>query len=253
MVDARPDTDVLMIASPRRTLRPVLCLRIYFRQRFYLAAKRCFDVAISLLIILGLLSWLLPLLALLIKCTSKGPVFFIQKRVGFLGRSFYCLKLRTMLVNAEAHAQPAAADDPRITFIGHFLRRSGLDELPQFFNVLCGHMSIIGPRPHMHADCAAFGRLLPGYKLRNISKPGITGLAQSRGLRGPIAHHQQLQQRFYLDAWYVRNRSFLLDLKILAATAVVITRDITALLQRNSKPANKTSVPDLGFSTPLSA
>ena len=111
--------------------------------------KRCFDFIFSLLVIVSILSWLLPILAILVKLTSRGPVFFIQKRVGAFGKTFHCFKLRTMVVNAQANIQQAQANDPRITPFGKFLRLSCLDELPQFFNVLMGDMSIVGPRPHM--------------------------------------------------------------------------------------------------------
>lgn len=240
---------------PQTTLRPVLCLRIYFRQWFYLAAKRCFDVLFSLLVVLFLLSWLLPLLALLIKYGSRGPVFFVQKRVGFLGRSFFCIKLRTMHLNREAHALPAGAYDSRITTIGRFLRRTGLDELPQFFNVLCGHMSIIGPRPHMHADCIAFGKLLPGYRLRTIARPGITGLAQCQGFRGPFNNEWHIQRRFQLDVWYIRNRCFALDLKIMKATVLVMVNDLLTQLkhkkEKRQTPHKNLSSPS--YAAPLSA
>lgn len=210
---------------------------------------------ISLIVIFFLLSWLLPLLALLIKYNSRGPVFFIQKRVGFLGRTFLCIKLRTMRLNGEAHAVPAGAYDPRITRIGHFLRRTGLDELPQFFNVLCGHMSIIGPRPHMHADCVAFGELLPGYRFRTIAKPGITGLAQCKGFRGPFNNEWHIQRRFQLDAWYIRNRCFALDLRILGVTGMVMTKDLFTQLSGKSEKHQepRKNLRSISYSTPLSA
>lgn len=146
--------------------------------------KRCFDIVFSLLAILFILSWLLPILAILIKMTSRGPVFFIQKRVGAFGKTFNCLKLRTMVVNAQANIQQAQVNDPRITPFGKFLRLSCLDELPQFFNVLLGDMSIVGPRPHMIRDCKEFSKLIRNYNSRSLVKPGITGMAQVKGYRG---------------------------------------------------------------------
>lgn len=157
----------------------IVHLRSYIdNRRGYLLGKRVFDLVASSLIILFIFSWLFPIIWLLIKLDSRGPVFFIQKRVGFLGRSFPCLKFRTMCVNSEANSKQATENDPRITRMGRFLRHSNLDELPQFINVLAGHMSIVGPRPHMYKDCVDFSRAVDSYKFRNLMKPGITGLAQ---------------------------------------------------------------------------
>src|ERR1700733_6477457 len=149
-------------------------LRAYVDQRKnYLLAKRIFDIVLSLFVLLFLFSWLFPILYLLIRLDSRGPVFFVQKRVGFLGRSFPCLKFRTMHVNAEANTKQATDNDPRITRMGRFLRISNLDEIPQFLNVLVGHMSIVGPRPHMYKDCASFSQVVDSYKFRSLMKPGI--------------------------------------------------------------------------------
>jgi putative colanic acid biosynthesis UDP-glucose lipid carrier transferase len=163
--------------------------------------------------------FLFPIIAILIKLESRGPVFFIQKRVGRGGRSFFCYKFRTMVVNSEANTAQAGENDIRITRVGSFLRKSNLDELPQFFNVLMGDMSIVGPRPHMHADCTKFSSVIPGYKFRNIVKPGITGLAQSKGFRGPTHDFTSMFHRYQLDAFYIRNANFLMDLKIIRRTA----------------------------------
>jgi putative colanic acid biosynthesis UDP-glucose lipid carrier transferase len=200
--------------------RPVN-LRAYIVQRHaYLLVKRIFDIAVSLCVLLFIFSWLFPILYLLIRLDSKGPVFFIQTRVGFLGRSFPCLKFRTMRVNAEANTKQATDDDPRITRMGRFLRNSNLDELPQFINVLAGHMSIVGPRPHMYKDCANFSRVLDSYKFRSVMKPGITGLAQVKGYRGPTQTFDKVFRRFQWDAFYVRNANFWLDLRIVHYTAM---------------------------------
>lgn len=188
------------------------------RKRSYFFVKRIFDFIFSLAVIVFVLSWLIPVVALLIKVSSRGPVFFIQKRVGYLGRSFYCYKFRTMRLNAEANSRQAAHDDPRITRIGKILRDLSLDEMPQFFNVLRGDMSVIGPRPHMHADCRSFSLMVKGYKLRNLVKPGITGLAQIKGYRGPAQEFEPIFRRFQWDSFYVRNCSIRLDLRVLKLT-----------------------------------
>ena len=185
-----------------------------------LAFKRTFDVAVSLLVIALVLSWLLPILALLIKLDSRGPVFFVQKRVGAMGKVFYCLKLRTMVVNDEANTQQALNNDPRITRLGKFLRISCLDELPQFFNVLIGHMSIVGPRPHMIKDCKEFSKIVKHYNYRNLVKPGITGMAQVKGYRGKTNDYYDVSHRYKWDMFYVKNRSLNLDMRIMGLTIV---------------------------------
>jgi putative colanic acid biosysnthesis UDP-glucose lipid carrier transferase len=196
-------------------------LRAYVDQRKnYLLAKRIFDIVLSLFVLLFLFSWLFPILYLLIRLDSRGPVFFVQKRVGFLGRSFPCLKFRTMQVNAEANTKQATDNDPRITRMGRFLRISNLDEIPQFLNVLVGHMSIVGPRPHMYKDCASFSQVVDSYKFRSLMKPGITGLAQVKGYRGPAQSFDKIFRRYQWDAFYVRNASFWLDLRIVHFTAM---------------------------------
>ena len=196
-------------------------LRAYIVQRHpYLLAKRVFDITISALVLLFIFSWLFPILYILIKLDSRGPVFFVQKRVGFLGRSFPCLKFRTMHVNAEANTKQATDDDPRITRMGRFLRNSNLDEIPQFLNVLAGHMSIVGPRPHMYKDCASFSQVVDSYKFRNLMKPGITGLAQVKGYRGPAQTFDQIFRRYQWDMFYVRNANFWLDVRIVHHTAM---------------------------------
>jgi putative colanic acid biosysnthesis UDP-glucose lipid carrier transferase len=189
-------------------------------RRNYLIAKRIFDISVSIFVLLFIFSWLFPILYILIRLDSKGPVFFIQKRTGFLGRSFPCLKFRTMHVNAEANCKQATDNDPRITTMGRFLRNSNIDELPQFLNVLVGHMSVVGPRPHMYKDCNAFSNVIEGYKFRNIAKPGITGLAQIKGYRGPAQTFDKIFRRYQWDAFYVRNANLWLDLRIVHSTAM---------------------------------
>ncbi|WP_299757626.1 undecaprenyl-phosphate glucose phosphotransferase [uncultured Pontibacter sp.] len=180
--------------------------------------KRVFDIVFSLTVVVLLLSWLLPILALLIKVNSKGPVFFKQVRSGLDNKTFNCYKLRTMYVNSEANSQLAQRGDSRITRIGAFLRKTSLDELPQFFNVLFGQMSIVGPRPHMLKADEEYAMVAEKYKVRHFVKPGITGLSQVRGYRGDTTENYQIRGRTKLDIFYLENWSFFLDLKIIFYT-----------------------------------
>ncbi|MEJ7736752.1 MAG: sugar transferase [Chitinophagaceae bacterium] len=189
--------------------------------------KRVFDVVVSFLVIVFILSWLIPLLAILIKLDSKGPVFFIQKRIGGMSKIFNCLKLRTMVVNEIANSCQAQENDPRITLFGKLLRRTCLDELPQFFNVLIGEMSIVGPRPHMIKDCEDFIKVVPSYELRHAVKPGITGMAQVKGYRGQTNSFYDVFHRYQWDIFYVRNACFALDMKIIYKTLVQILSSFT--------------------------
>lgn len=187
-------------------------------QKKYLFFKRLFDILFSVVILLFILSWLLPVLGLLIKLGSKGPVIFKQKRIGLKGKSFVCLKLRTMNMNKEADDIPVQENDCRITPLGKFLRRTHLDELPQFINVLAGQMSLVGPRPHMTADCIRFSFVIPSYSFRHLAKPGITGWAQVKGYHGPTRDYESIINRYYWDAEYVRKAGLWLDAKILVLT-----------------------------------
>ena len=189
-------------------------------KRNYLFAKRCLDAAGSLIVIICILSWMVPLFAILIRIGSKGPAFFKQRRIGLNGAPFSCLKFRTMILNSEADELPAGETDPRITLIGGFLRKTNLDELPQFFNVLAGHMSIVGPRPHMLKDCIRFSFVISSYSFRSLVRPGITGWAQVKGCHGPTRDFESIVSRYYWDAQYVRKSSFWLDLKIIAMTVL---------------------------------
>jgi putative colanic acid biosynthesis UDP-glucose lipid carrier transferase len=185
----------------------------------YFLLKRSFDLLVSVLVIAGILSWLLPLLALLIKLDSKGPAFFIQKRVGRNLRLFDCYKLRSMVINDLADERPVSGDDGRITRLGNWLRRTHLDELPQFLNVLQGSMSIVGPRPYMPSDCLDFAGIVPDGSFRHRVKPGITGLAQAKGLHGPVIRDKRIIfQRYHWDAFYVNHADFQLDIRILRQT-----------------------------------
>lgn len=167
--------------------------------------KRFFDVTVSTFVILFVLSWLLPVLALLILLDSGGPVIFVQKRVGRQGRAFDCYKLRSMVAG-------------RVTRCGGWLRRSHLDEMPQFVNVLLGSMSLVGPRPYMSSDCRAFAEMVDDPDSRHRVKPGITGMAQSKRLHGGPCDPGTVRQRYYWDNWYVDNAGFMLDLRILGRT-----------------------------------
>jgi len=207
-------------------------LRNSLRGRWgYLAAKRLLDIAFSLLVLVFVLSWLFPLLCILIRLDSRGPVLFIQRRVGYMGRSFICLKFRTMRVNKEADILQATENDPRVTRVGRLLRDSNLDELPQFVNVLLGHMSIVGPRPHMYKDCLQFSRVVETYKIRNLMKPGITGLAQVKGYRGPAHDFNRIFLRFQWDAYYIQHAHFLFDLRIIHRTAMQTLGNIVGRFQ----------------------
>jgi putative colanic acid biosynthesis UDP-glucose lipid carrier transferase len=180
--------------------------------------KRGFDIFFSVLFIIGILSWLTPVIGLWILIDSKGPVFFIQLRVGKNGRLFRCLKFRTMVVNEEADEKQAQKNDLRITRAGRFLRQTNIDEFPQFINILLGDMSIIGPRPHMLTDCTRFSFVIPVYKFRTLVRPGITGLAQVKGQYGPTLDYESIFMRYHWDAEYIRNAGFWLDLKIVFLT-----------------------------------
>jgi putative colanic acid biosysnthesis UDP-glucose lipid carrier transferase len=218
-----------VLERKRRDAKSVDLRSYIVGRRNYLLAKRIFDIVGSLLFIVLIFSWLFPILWLLIRLDSRGPVFFVQKRVGFLGCSFSCLKFRTMYVNREADLRQATEKDPRITRMGKFLRYSNLDEIPQFLNVLAGHMSIVGPRPHMYKDCSTFSQVVDSYKFRSIMKPGITGLAQVKGYRGPAQNFDQIFRRFQWDAFYVRNANFWLDMRIIHRTAM---QTFSSILQK---------------------
>jgi putative colanic acid biosynthesis UDP-glucose lipid carrier transferase len=192
----------------------------------YLLFKRGFDLLFSTFILLLLMSWLVPLISLLIMIDSKGPVFFRQKRMGKNGKPFYCLKFRTMIQNQEADERPAEENDERITKAGKILRRSNLDELPQFLNVLAGQMSVVGPRPHMMVDCIRFSFVIPSYQFRNLIRPGITGWAQVNGYHGLTTDYESIILRYYWDAQYVRKANLWLDLKIIGATIIQIMRNL---------------------------
>jgi putative colanic acid biosysnthesis UDP-glucose lipid carrier transferase len=196
----------------------VLLSSYVVKRKAYLFLKRIFDIFFSFLFIGFVLSWLLPIISLLIIVDSKGPVFFVQQRLGRNGQPFRCLKFRTMVVNDEADEKQAEDNDYRITRFGKFLRRTNIDEFPQFFNVFIGEMSIIGPRPHMLSDCTRFSFVIPAYKFRTLVRPGITGLAQVKGHHGPSIDYESIFTRYHWDAEYIRNANFRLDLQIISLT-----------------------------------
>jgi putative colanic acid biosynthesis UDP-glucose lipid carrier transferase len=182
--------------------------------------KRAFDVVFSSAVILFIFSWLLPLLSLIIKLNSKGPVFFVQQRTGINNKTFNCIKFRTMKVNQEADTKQAVKNDNRITSIGNFLRKYNIDELPQFFNVLVGNMSVVGPRPHMLKHTEQYSALIEYYKVRHFVKPGITGWAQVNGYRGLTDELWKMQKRVEYDMEYLESWNFLWDIKIIVMTLI---------------------------------
>lgn len=186
--------------------------------------KRVMDILISLLVVLGVLTWLIPLMSLWIRLDSRGPVFFVQRRSGKDNRPFRCYKFRTMRNNAEADLLQATANDTRITRIGGFLRNTSLDELPQFFNVLRGDMSVVGPRPHMISHTESYSQVIERFMARHRVKPGITGLSQALGYRGETRTKQDMKNRVRIDLLYIQNWSPLLDLKIMGMTALSLLR-----------------------------
>lgn len=198
---------------------PILSLRdIPLHKPLNALFKRTFDIVFSLFVIFGLLIWIGPILAILISLESKGPLFFIQKRSGLDNRAFNCYKFRSMAMNKDADKQQASKNDMRITKIGKFIRKTSIDELPQFYNVLFGNMSVVGPRPHMLKHTDEYASKVDKYMLRHFVKPGITGLAQVKGYRGEIQKESDILNRIKLDIFYIENWSFLLDLKIIVQT-----------------------------------
>ena len=198
---------------------PVVSVRnIPLDDNFNRILKRSFDIFFSFLVCVLLLSWLIPVLAIIIKIDSRGPVFFRQMRSGLNNKDFLCFKLRTMLMTDDAHIKQARKDDTRITKIGRFLRKTSLDELPQFFNVLIGNMSVVGPRPHMLKHTEEYSLLIEKYMLRHLIKPGITGLSQVMGYRGETEDAHKMHKRVQMDIYYIENWTFLMDVRIVLQT-----------------------------------
>ncbi|MFV0566541.1 MAG: exopolysaccharide biosynthesis polyprenyl glycosylphosphotransferase [Flavobacteriaceae bacterium] len=198
---------------------PILSMRaIPIQEPVNQLAKRLFDILFSSLVIVGILSWLTPILALIIKWESKGPVFFKQSRNGFNYKEFDCYKFRSMTPNDNANLHQATKGDMRITKVGAFIRKTSIDELPQFFNVLFGDMSVVGPRPHMVVHTNMYAQKVDKFMVRHFVKPGITGLAQTSGFRGEIETDKDIINRVKYDIFYIENWSLLLDIKIIIQT-----------------------------------
>ena len=181
--------------------------------------KRSFDIVAACLFLFTIFPFVYIIVGTIIKITSPGPIFFKQKRNGLDGKEFFCYKFRSMKVNNDADKVQATKNDPRKYPFGNFMRRTNIDELPQFINVLNGTMSIVGPRPHMVKHTEEYGALIDKYMVRHLAKPGITGWAQVKGCRGETKELYQMEERIEKDIWYVENWSFLLDLRIIFMTA----------------------------------
>ncbi|TXD54230.1 MULTISPECIES: exopolysaccharide biosynthesis polyprenyl glycosylphosphotransferase [unclassified Polaribacter] len=201
--------DALMVLNVNR-------LPFEFAENFYI--KRIFDIIFSLLVCLFVLSWLIPILWVIVKLESKGPLVFKQKREGLNCEEFVCYKFRSMRLNEFSHKVHAVKNDSRVTVVGAFLRKTSMDELPQFLNVLQGNMSVVGPRPHIEVLSLEYQKYVDDYLKRHIVKPGITGLAQVSGYRGEVKRTSDIKNRVRLDIFYIENWSFLLDLKIIIKT-----------------------------------
>ena len=180
--------------------------------------KRAFDIIFSSLILTLLFPWILLWVAIMIKRQSPGPIFFKQERTGLDGKVFTCLKFRSMKMNDEANEMQATKDDPRKFPFGDFMRKTNIDELPQFINVFRGDMSVVGPRPHMLKHTSEYSKLISRFMVRHFAKPGITGLAQVSGFRGETRYIDQMEGRVKKDIEYIENWSFLLDIKIILKT-----------------------------------
>ena len=184
--------------------------------------KRALDIAVSLFVTIFILSWLIPIIGILILLESGRPVFFKQLRTGKDKKSFYCWKFRSMKSNKDADFKQASRNDNRVTTLGKFLRKTSLDEFPQFINVLRGEMSLVGPRPHMLKHTSDYSKVVNDYMVRQFIKPGITGWAQINGYRGEISNPEQIKKRVDKDVWYLENWTLWLDIRILFLTIYYI-------------------------------
>ncbi|MFH6999931.1 undecaprenyl-phosphate glucose phosphotransferase [Flavobacterium sp. FlaQc-57] len=185
-------------------------------------AKKIFDIGFSAAVIVLIFPWLFPIIMLIIKIESPGPIFFKQERSGRDNRSFMCFKFRSMYINGLAHKKQAEKGDSRVTKFGAFIRKTSIDELPQFFNVFLGDMSVVGPRPHMINLAKEYSDLISNYLVRQYAKPGITGWAQVNGFRGETKELIDMENRVEYDIWYIENWSLLLDVKIVIKTIINI-------------------------------
>jgi putative colanic acid biosynthesis UDP-glucose lipid carrier transferase len=182
--------------------------------------KRVLDIIFSICVIILTYPFLFLIIAPIIKLTSKGPILFKQERTGLKGEDFICYKFRSMAVNKDADKKQATKGDARITKIGAFMRKTSLDEMPQFINVIKGDMSVVGPRPHMTKHTEEYSQLIDKYMFRHMVKPGITGWAQVTGFRGETKDLKQMEGRVERDVWYIENWSVLLDIKIILNTVI---------------------------------
>ncbi len=203
------DNGRIPILSPRRDP-----LKIFYNRQI----KRAFDIVFSSAVILFLFPFIIPPIAIIIKLDSPGPTFFKQLRSGRNGKPFWCYKFRTMKVNSEANSKQAEKNDSRITKVGQFLRKTSLDELPQFFNVFLGNMSVVGPRPHMLKHTEEYSEIIENFKVRHFINSGITGYAQVNGFRGETKDDELMKKRVEYDTWYLENWSLSLDIKIIFQT-----------------------------------
>jgi putative colanic acid biosynthesis UDP-glucose lipid carrier transferase len=200
---------------------PVMAVRAEPLQFIYnQIIKRIFDIFFAFLFLITFFPLLYVILGILVKISSPGPVIFKQVRTGIYGKDFNCYKFRSMRQNEMADEKQAEKEDPRTTRIGRFLRRSNLDEIPQFYNVLIGDMSVVGPRPHMLKHTELYSTVIDKYMVRHLVKPGITGWAQVNGYRGETKTMEQMEGRVRYDVWYLENWTFLLDLKIIFVTII---------------------------------
>lgn len=186
--------------------------------RIYLILKRIIDIIFSGLFLGLFFIWIFPVVALLIKFSSRGPIFFLQKRTGLNGKDFLCYKFRSMVVNKTSETEQAIENDVRITAIGKFLRISHLDETPQFLNIFLGDMSLVGPRPHMIYHTELFAEKIPYFNLRHKTAPGLTGMAQIKGYKGEINTERDIVKRVQWDIYYLNNQNIGLDIRILVTT-----------------------------------
>lgn len=205
---------------------PVLYLREMPLSRFEnRLIKRSFDIVVSFVFLVFFFSWIFVIVAIIMKITMPGPIFFKQKRSGLDGKDFWCYKFRSMKVNKDADTLQATKDDPRKTKFGNIMRHTNIDELPQFWNVLIGNMSLVGPRPHMLKHTEIYSKLIDKYMVRHFAKPGITGWAQVTGSRGETHELWQMEERIKKDIWYIEHWSFWLDLKIMWLTVWNVLAD----------------------------
>jgi len=207
--------DTLAVITPKK--EPLQRLRNKL-------VKRAFDIAFSIFVILLVFPWLFPIIATLIKLESKGPVFFLQKRTGYWNKPFNFIKFRSMAVNTDSDTKQATRGDMRVTKFGAFLRKSSLDEIPQFFNVLMGDMSVVGPRPHMLKHTEEYSELIETYMVRHKVKPGITGWAQINGYRGPTETLDKMENRVKYDVHYMKNWTLIMDIRCVIMTVVNMVR-----------------------------